>query len=126
MPPDQGGEGILVLGINIALQELLIGLWKEQEATVFLVTHSVEEAVYLGDRVFLMAAKPGRLVEKEHLLKTVWPDTLATLMIGLVPVTVFRSPADIESASWRSVQDEPRRIEASSVARCAASEVAVP
>ena len=38
-------------------------LWKEQQGTVFLVTHSVEEAVYLGDRVFLMAPKPGRLVE---------------------------------------------------------------
>jgi NitT/TauT family transport system ATP-binding protein len=55
--------GALDPGIRLRMQELLIQLWKEQEATVFLVTHSVEEAVYLGDRVFLMAAKPGRLVE---------------------------------------------------------------
>jgi NitT/TauT family transport system ATP-binding protein len=45
------------------MQELLLKLCKEQEGTVFLVTHSVEEAVYLGDRVFVMASKPGRLVE---------------------------------------------------------------
>ena len=45
------------------MQELLVQLWNEQQGTVFLVTHSVEEAVYLGDRVFVMAAKPGRLVE---------------------------------------------------------------
>lgn len=55
--------GALDPGIRLRMQELLMQLWKEQEATVFLVTHSVEEAVYLGDRVFLMAAKPGRLVE---------------------------------------------------------------
>jgi NitT/TauT family transport system ATP-binding protein len=55
--------GALDPGIRLRMQELLIQLWKEQQATVFLVTHSVEEAVYLGDRVFLMAAKPGRLVE---------------------------------------------------------------
>jgi NitT/TauT family transport system ATP-binding protein len=55
--------GALDPGIRLRMQELLISLWKEQQATVFLVTHSVEEAVYLGDRVFLMAAKPGRLVE---------------------------------------------------------------
>ena len=55
--------GALDPGIRLRMQELLIQLWNEQEATVFLVTHSVEEAVYLGDRVFLMAAKPGRLVE---------------------------------------------------------------
>jgi NitT/TauT family transport system ATP-binding protein len=55
--------GALDPGIRLRMQELLLALWKEQEATVFIVTHSVEEAVYLGDRVFLMAAKPGRLVE---------------------------------------------------------------
>ncbi|HWQ91467.1 MAG TPA: ABC transporter ATP-binding protein, partial [Clostridia bacterium] len=50
-------------GIRLRMQELLLQLWEEQKGTVFLVTHSVEEAVYLGDRVFLMAAQPGRLVE---------------------------------------------------------------
>jgi NitT/TauT family transport system ATP-binding protein len=55
--------GALDPGIRLRMQELLLTLWKEQQATVFLVTHSVEEAVYLGDRVFLMAPKPGRLLE---------------------------------------------------------------
>lgn len=55
--------GALDPGIRLRMQELLIQLWNEQQGTVFLVTHSVEEAVYLGDRVFLMAAAPGRLVE---------------------------------------------------------------
>ncbi len=55
--------GALDPGIRLRMQELLIRLWNEQQGTVFLVTHSVEEAVYLGDRVFLMAANPGRLLE---------------------------------------------------------------
>jgi NitT/TauT family transport system ATP-binding protein len=55
--------GALDPGIRLRMQELLIQLWNEQQGTVFLVTHSVEEAVYLGDRVYLMAARPGRLVE---------------------------------------------------------------
>ena len=55
--------GALDPGIRLRMQELLLALWREKEDTVFLVTHSVEEAIYLGDRVFVMAAKPGRLVE---------------------------------------------------------------
>jgi NitT/TauT family transport system ATP-binding protein len=55
--------GALDPGIRLRMQELLIQLWNEQQSTVFLVTHSVEEAVYLGDRVFLMAPNPGRLLE---------------------------------------------------------------
>jgi NitT/TauT family transport system ATP-binding protein len=48
---------------RLRMQELLIGLWKELQSTVLLVTHSMEEAVYLGDRIFRMEANPGRLVE---------------------------------------------------------------
>ena len=48
---------------RMQMQELLVQLWQEQQSTVFIVTHSVEEAIYLGDRVFRMATQPGRLVE---------------------------------------------------------------
>ena len=56
--------GALDPKIRMQMQELLVKLWNEQQSTVFIVTHSMEEAVYLGDRVMRMAAKPGRLVEE--------------------------------------------------------------
>jgi ABC-type nitrate/sulfonate/bicarbonate transport system ATPase subunit len=59
--------GALDPKIRMQMQELLVQLWREQQSTVFLVTHSMEEAVYLGDRVMRMAAKPGRLVEELQL-----------------------------------------------------------
>jgi ABC-type nitrate/sulfonate/bicarbonate transport system ATPase subunit len=55
--------GALDPKIRMQMQELLVQLWNEQQSTVFIVTHSVEEAVYLGDRVFRMGPNPGRLIE---------------------------------------------------------------
>jgi NitT/TauT family transport system ATP-binding protein len=46
------------------MQDQLVGLWREQEETVFFVTHSVEEAVYLGDRVYILSPGPGTLVRE--------------------------------------------------------------
>ena len=43
------------------MQRLITELWHDVEATVFLVTHSISEAVYLGDRVWIMTPHPGRL-----------------------------------------------------------------
>jgi NitT/TauT family transport system ATP-binding protein len=59
--------GALDPKIRMQMQQLLVELWREQQSTVFIVTHSMEEAVYLGDRVLRMAAKPGRLVEELQL-----------------------------------------------------------
>lgn len=47
-----------------ALQDELLQLAAEQRMTVVFITHDLEEAIYLGDRVFALAANPGRIVEK--------------------------------------------------------------
>ena len=45
------------------LQEQLLRLWEHQQKTVVFITHSMDEAVMLGDRVMLMTPRPGRVKE---------------------------------------------------------------
>ena len=46
---------------RMSMQDLLISLWREVQATVFFVTHSIEEAVFLGRRVVVMSPRPGKV-----------------------------------------------------------------
>ena len=45
------------------MQRLITELWHEVEATVFIVSHSLSEAVYLGDRVWIMSRAPGTIAK---------------------------------------------------------------
>ena len=49
------------------MQSLVLELWKETGKTIMIITHSVEEALLLGERLFVMAPRPGR-VHKEYRL----------------------------------------------------------
>jgi len=49
------------------MQGLVLKLWKETGKTIILITHSVEEALLLGERLVVMAPRPGR-VHREYRL----------------------------------------------------------
>jgi NitT/TauT family transport system ATP-binding protein/sulfonate transport system ATP-binding protein len=48
---------------RIELQDKLVDLWRNLGSTMLLVTHDVDEAVYLSDRIVIMTPRPGRISE---------------------------------------------------------------
>ncbi len=48
------------------MQDLLVELWRNLEATVFFITHDVSESVYLGDRVFILSNSPGTILRQQE------------------------------------------------------------
>lgn len=60
------------------MQDLLVELWHEVEATVFFITHDVSEAVYLGDRIQILSNSPGTIL---HQFRVPSPDRPARLMM---------------------------------------------
>ena len=43
------------------MQEMLLGIWEQSHKTVLFVTHDIDEALFLGDVVYVMTARPGRI-----------------------------------------------------------------
>ena len=48
---------------KIMLQEEILKIWEKEKTTMIMVTHDIEEAVYLADRIVVMSAKPGKIKE---------------------------------------------------------------
>lgn len=54
--------GALDAYTRILLQKRLLNLWEKNQKTVLFVTHSVDEAVFLADRIVVMSARPGKIL----------------------------------------------------------------
>ena len=53
--------GALDAQTRTVMQELLLKVWEESHKTILFVTHDIDEAIFMGDRVYVMTARPGRL-----------------------------------------------------------------
>lgn len=49
---------------RMAMQDLVLELWRSTQATVFFVTHAIEEAVFLGDRIYVVSNSPGTILHE--------------------------------------------------------------
>jgi NitT/TauT family transport system ATP-binding protein len=56
--------GALDPSTRLRMQDMLVSLSREAQATVFFITHSIEEAVYLGDRTYVFSSAPGTILKE--------------------------------------------------------------
>ena len=53
--------GALDAQTRVLMQQLLLNVWERSRMTILFVTHDIEEAVFLGDRIYVMDVNPGRI-----------------------------------------------------------------
>ena len=62
--------GALDQQTRLLMGDELLRLWRETGATVLLITHALDEAAMLSDRIGVMSARPGRFID---IVETGWP-----------------------------------------------------
>jgi len=87
---------------RLDMQRLIMDLWHEVEATVMLVTHSISEGVFLGDRVWVMGRAPGRIVRQ---FDDVIPKTRDADPLTVQESPAFKAAVAEVSQAFRSVDD---------------------
>src|SRR5690606_21383356 len=82
------------------MQAELLSIWRESRKTVLLITHQIDEAVFLSDRVVVFSARPG-LVRQEVTIDLPRPRDL----------TLKRNPRFVELVDdiWRLIEAEVRQ-----------------
>jgi NitT/TauT family transport system ATP-binding protein len=86
------------------LQEELVRLWEQTGKTVVYITHSIEEALFLGDKAVIMTAQPGRIKE------TI--DVPFAHPRKLMELTTSAEFGELKRRIWRVLEDEVMRARA--------------
>jgi NitT/TauT family transport system ATP-binding protein len=97
---------------KLLLQEELLRIWDETRKTVLFITHSIDEALVLGDRVLVMSAHPGRIIDD---LSVDFPRPRNVLDVKAQPEF-----AELSRRIWGSLRDEvirAKELEANEVSR---------
>lgn len=89
--------GALDQQTRLLMGDELLRLWRHTDATVFLITHALDEAAMLADRVGVMSARPGRLLE---IIETGWPRDRDSRIVE------DSSFGEITARLWRSLRAE--------------------
>ncbi|HEY7661596.1 MAG TPA: ABC transporter ATP-binding protein [Xanthobacteraceae bacterium] len=71
--------GALDAQTRLLMGEELLRLWRRTGATVLLITHALDEAAMLSDRIGVMSARPGRFIE---IVETGWPRERDSTIVG--------------------------------------------
>ncbi len=87
------------------LQEELVRIWETTGKTVVYITHSIDEALFLGDRTAIMTAHPGRIKE---IIDVPFPHPR-----NLMELTTSSSFGDLKLKIWRVLEEEVNRARAS-------------
>ena len=86
------------------MQSLIMELWHEVEATVMIVTHSIAEAVYLADRVWIMGRAPGRIARE---FKDVIPATRDADPLAVQETQAFKEAVAEVGRAFREAEERP-------------------
>jgi NitT/TauT family transport system ATP-binding protein len=92
--------GSLDAQTRLVLQEELLRLWKDYQKVVVYVTHDIEEAVLLGDRVLVMTGRPGSIREEIPVPLGRPRDLLTRERSGIKEITWH---------VWKMLEDEVRK-----------------
>src|SRR4051812_25413184 len=86
---------------RLLMGEEVLRLWRTTGATVFLITHALDEATMLADRIAVMSARPGRLLE---IIETGWPRDRDS---GVIEQPEFGA---ITARLWKSLRHETANV----------------
>ncbi|HEV8663989.1 MAG TPA: ABC transporter ATP-binding protein [Candidatus Methylomirabilis sp.] len=103
--------GALDAQTRVIMQELLLKVWEESHKTILFVTHDIDEAIFLGDRVYVMTARPGRIkkvlevpLPRPRSLEVLTSESFMALkreVLGLIREETLKAIADGQPAESR-------------------------